>query len=154
MKIIVDIPTYDGNSLDVIWETGSKYRISVNDNNVVKERLVFIKKHNKLWDIDEIREYESLDEDWFSEDFGFPIIIRFDYTPEEHIECEHPSVHLTISNHVSCRIPVKGVISFSEFVEFILLHFYNYKLKTKCKHFENNEIITELEKTMLHLNWK
>ena len=35
MKIIVDIPNYDGNGLDVIWETGSKYSVSVEANNVV-----------------------------------------------------------------------------------------------------------------------
>lgn len=35
MKIIVDIPNYDGNGLDIIWETGSKYAISVEGKNVV-----------------------------------------------------------------------------------------------------------------------
>ena len=35
MKIYVDIPDYDGNGLDVIWENDAKYSISVNDNNVV-----------------------------------------------------------------------------------------------------------------------
>ena len=35
MKIYVDIPDYDGNGLDVIWENNAKYSISVNDNYVV-----------------------------------------------------------------------------------------------------------------------
>lgn len=35
MKIIVDIPSYDGDGVDVIWEDGSKYSINVNSNNVV-----------------------------------------------------------------------------------------------------------------------
>lgn len=34
-KINIDIPNYDGNGLDVIWEEGSKYSISVHDNSVV-----------------------------------------------------------------------------------------------------------------------
>ena len=29
MKITLDIPCYDGNALDVVWETGSKYAINV-----------------------------------------------------------------------------------------------------------------------------
>lgn len=35
MKIIVDIPQYDGNGLDIIWDAGSKYTINVQENNVV-----------------------------------------------------------------------------------------------------------------------
>ena len=35
MKIILDIPDYDGDSIDVVWEDGSNYFIMVNDNNVV-----------------------------------------------------------------------------------------------------------------------
>ncbi len=35
MKIILDIPDYDGDSLDVVWENGSKYAINIDDNNVV-----------------------------------------------------------------------------------------------------------------------
>lgn len=35
MQITVDIPNYDGNGLDVIWETDSKYAISIKNNNVV-----------------------------------------------------------------------------------------------------------------------
>ena len=35
MRIILDIPDYDGDSLDVVWENGSKYAINIDDNNVV-----------------------------------------------------------------------------------------------------------------------
>lgn len=35
MKISIDIPDYDGNALDVIWEPDSKYEVSVSDNSVV-----------------------------------------------------------------------------------------------------------------------
>ena len=45
-----------------------------------------MKKHNKIWDAEEINEYESIDEDWFAEDFGVPIILRIDYTPDDLVE--------------------------------------------------------------------
>ena len=35
MKITVEIPDYDGNGLDVIWEPGAKYAIRVEANSVV-----------------------------------------------------------------------------------------------------------------------
>ena len=48
MKVTLDIPNYDGNGIDVVWETGSKYAISIADNNVVisanKNALVSIAK--------------------------------------------------------------------------------------------------------------
>lgn len=125
----------------------------VSGNNVIKERLVFMKKHNKIWDAKEIEEYESIDADWFAEDFGVPIILRIDYAPDEHVECNHAITHLTLSNHESCRIPMKGIVSFSEFVSFVLFHFYNIKLELSTWHFDNSETITELEKKMIHMNW-
>lgn len=45
-----------------------------------------MKKHNKIWDAEEIKEYESNDEDRFTEDFGVPIILRIDYTPDDLVE--------------------------------------------------------------------
>lgn len=48
MKITLDIPDYDGNGIDVVWETGSKYAINIDDNSVVisanKNALVSIAK--------------------------------------------------------------------------------------------------------------
>ena len=35
MEIVVNIPDYDENGLDVTWETDSKYEIKVEGNNVV-----------------------------------------------------------------------------------------------------------------------
>ncbi len=58
MRIMVDIPDYDGNGLDVIWETNSKYVIRVQNNDVVisanKSGLISLAKqmlymaHNNL----------------------------------------------------------------------------------------------------------
>ena len=35
MKIIIDIPIYDGNGIDVIWEDGAKYTINSNESGFV-----------------------------------------------------------------------------------------------------------------------
>ena len=35
MKIIIDLPDYDGNATDIIWESGSKYAINIEEPNVV-----------------------------------------------------------------------------------------------------------------------
>lgn len=35
MNINLNIPDYDGNALDVIWEQNSKYSIQIDKNNVV-----------------------------------------------------------------------------------------------------------------------
>ena len=35
MKIILDLPNYDGNALDVIWEEGSTYLLEVNGNSAI-----------------------------------------------------------------------------------------------------------------------
>ena len=48
MRLVIDIPDYDGNSLDVIWEADSKYEISVQKNSVVisanKDGLISLAK--------------------------------------------------------------------------------------------------------------
>ena len=125
----------------------------VNGNEVIKERLVFMKKHNKIWDIGEIKDYEKDDIDWFVED-GVPIMLRIDYAPDDHKECDHAATHLTISNHESCRIPMKGIVTFSEFVRFVLFHFYDIKLNLKTCRSSAGATITELEKEMIHINWE
>lgn len=125
---------------------------TVDGNNVIKERLVFMKKHNKIWDAKEIEEYEILEEDWFTEE-GVPIMLRIDYAPDEHKECDHAATHLTISNHESCRIPMKGIVTFSEFVRFVLFHFYNIKMDMRICRSSVGDTITELEKAMMHVSW-
>lgn len=58
----------------------------ISGSNFIKERLAFMKKHNKIWDAEEIKEYESNDEDRFTEDFGVPIMLRIDYSPDDLVE--------------------------------------------------------------------
>lgn len=126
----------------------------IDGDTIIKERLVFIKKHNKIWDIDEIDEYDAFEEDWFSEEDGIPILMRIDYDPQEHRECEHASSHLTLSNHESCRIPMKQAVTFSEFIRFILIHFYNKQLQKTEYRLNGPEDITAAEKKMIHINWE
>lgn len=163
-SIVYDKHITSGELIDTLL-TGQQYSILLYDKSliqaefivkgkdIVKERLVFMKKHNKIWEPNEIKEYENNDEDWFAEDFGVPIMFRIDYAPEDHIECDHAATHLTISNHESCRIPMKGIVTFSEFVRFILLHIYDIKLDLKVCRSNAEDTITELEKQMIHMNW-
>lgn len=129
----------------------AEYEIS--NDKIVKERLVFMKKHNKIWDFKEIEAYEAEDKDWFMEEEGVPIMLRIDYAPDDHIEGEHAATHLTLSNQECCRIPIKGIVTFSEFVRFVLLHFYDIKLDKAVFRFDEEDTITSLEKQMMHINW-
>lgn len=126
----------------------------IKDEKIIKERLVFMKRHNKIWNIDEIYECEELEQDWFSEEKGIPIVFRIDYAPDDHIDGDHSATHLTLSNHQSCRVPIKGIVTFSEFVRFILLHFYDIKMDLKQCRSDMDDTITQLEKQMVHINWE
>lgn len=123
------------------------------ENELVKERLFFMKRHNKIWNIKEIDESEKLDQDWFSEQDGIPIVFRIDFAPNDHEELNHAATHATLSNHECCRIPIKGIVTFSEFVRFILFHFYEIKLDLKENRSGTNDTITDLEKKLVHISW-
>ncbi len=126
---------------------------TIENEEIKKARLVFMKMHNKIWKQEEIDECEILEQDWFADEKGVPIMFRVDCDVKAHKECEHAMTHLTLSNHDTCRIPMKGIPTFSEFIRFILFHFYNIKLDLKKSKFEFGETITELEKKMIHLHW-
>lgn len=126
---------------------------SVCGNQITKERLVFIKKHNRVWGKEEIAEAEVSDIDWFTEEEGIPVFLRFDFDLSNHIECDHPISHLTIGNNDICRIPVQNAISFSEFMCFVLRHFYGIKLSIEPYRQKESPSITELEKKMIHMGW-
>ena len=125
----------------------------ISNGEIAKERLVFLKKHNRIWTKEEIIDADEEDEDWFADEESVPLFIRVDYDPSNHIECEHAISHLTLSNHESCRIPLQDALSFSEFIGFILLHFYGYKLSIAPYRMEKPCSISELERKMIHLGW-
>lgn len=35
MKINLDIPDYDGNAIDIVWENKSDYKVEINEREVV-----------------------------------------------------------------------------------------------------------------------
>ena len=126
----------------------------IQNGEIAKERLLFLKKHNKIWKLEEINVADAEDRDWFDNEEGIPICIRIDYDPENHVECDHAATHLTLSNNEKCRIPIQNVITFSEFIRFILLHFYGEKLDIPQYRIEQDNTITELERKMIHIGWK
>ena len=127
----------------------------IRDNEIIKERLVFMKKHNVIWNPDEINELEANDEHWFDVETGIPIVFRIDYDPSPGVfkEIDHPKTHFTLSNHESCRIPIRGIVTFSEFMRFVLKHYYEKDIDVGQYRLEE-ETITENEKKWIHINWK
>ena len=133
-----------------------QFEFIVENNEIIKQRLLFIKKHNKVLDKREIAEIESDPDtdffDYFFENRGIPTMLRIDFDKENHVECIHPASHMTISNNKSCRIPMKGIISCTEFIKLILFHFYGIKVDDKVISY-NVETIAESEKKMIHIDW-
>lgn len=125
----------------------------IDDDVLVKERLVFLKKHNRIWDKAEIYAADAEDEDWFADEESVPTFLRIDYDPSNHIECDHPVSHLTLANNESCRIPIQEAVSFSEFIRFVLFHFYNIKLAIGTHRIKKESTITDLERKMMHISW-
>ena len=129
----------------------AEFRIA--DGEIIKERLVFMKKHNRIWTKDEINYADSEDVDWFADEESIPTFLRIDYDPSSHIECEHPIAHLTLANNESCRIPIQDAVTFSEFIRFVLFHFYGIKLEKSTYWLDKESTITDLERKMLHISW-
>lgn len=133
-----------------------QFEFIVENNEIIKQRLLFIKKHNKILDKEDIADIENTPDtdffDYFFDDKGIPTMLRVDMDKENHEECTHPISHMTISNNKTCRIPMRGIISCTEFTKLILLHFYGIKVENKQMNF-NIDTIVEAEKRMIHLNW-
>ncbi len=129
----------------------AEYKIE--NEQIMKARLVFMKMHNRIWEQEEIDESEYLEQDWFAEEKGVPIMIRIDCDVKEHVDGEHAVTHLTLSNHETCRIPMKEIPTFSEFIRFILFHFYGMQFELTEHRFDFDETITEFEKRMIHMYW-
>lgn len=129
-----------------------QFEYQVQNDKIIKERLVFIKKHNKVWKKQEIENAELTSDEWFDDTIGFPIVLRIDYDEEHYESLLHPKVHFTISNHEHCRIPVKSFIPISDFMQFVLYHFYALDIN-----FNNNisfpSFLSTEEKKVFHFDW-
>ena len=51
------------------------------------------------------------------------------------------------------EIDMKQAVTFSEFVRFILFHFYDVQLQKSEYRLDSSEDITASEKKMIHINW-
>lgn len=126
---------------------------TIDEGEVIKERLIFMKKHNRIWDKEEISMADAEDGDWFADEESVPTFLRIDYDPSNHVECEHPAAHLTLANNESCRIPIQDVVTFSGFIRFVLLHFYGIKLDMGTYWLDKESTITDKERKMMHVSW-
>lgn len=141
---------YDKSILQVEYTTRS--------NKIVKQKLQFIKKCNKVRTIKEIENLEGEvteveGSNWFEEESGIPVILRVDYDPENHKDIHHAKSHFVISNVKDCRIPMSRNLSLSKFTELILHQVYNdYRFKFGNFVVHEDEI-TKNEKLVMHLNW-
>lgn len=134
-----------------------QFECIVNDNKIEKMRMVFLKKDNIIWEIEKINFYESQEDEqdnWFEISYGIPIMIRVDYDPSEYVDGFHSKSHLTLSNSQNCRIPMKTYFMFSEFVEFILINFYNIQIEKSPVCYNNCIEISDSELKMYHINWE
>ena len=53
----------------------------------------------------------------------FPI--RFDYSPAQRSDVNHPAAHMTLGQYENCRIPVAGPLAPNSFGMFIIRNFYH-----------------------------
>ena len=132
-----------------------QFEFEIYNGKIIKERFVFIKKQNKLWNKEEISflDNDELAEDWFIDEIGIPIIIRVDFDENNYVEMKHPKSHMTISNYDECRIPMQGPISISKFVNFVLNIFYNDDIEVLDCIYDEIITISNKEKELLHFEW-
>ncbi len=154
-EIISDLQACKQYSLLLYDKSIIQAEYILDDDNLTKSRLLFVKLQNKVWRKEELDELmndpNNLDE-CLDEPIGFPIMIRMDYDPENHVECEHPKSHMTLNNLEECRIPLKAPLSLGSFAEFVFWQVYHIRTPDlKCVHF--GQTITDLEKEMVHFYW-
>lgn len=141
---------YDNSILQVEY--------TIESNTIVKQRMQFIKKANKVMTIKEIQDLESEytgveGSNWFEEVSGIPVFLRVDYDPKNHIDLFHAKSHFVISNLKECRIPMKCNLSLSKFVELIVHQIYNDYSFSIVDNLVHKDEITEKEKLVMHINW-
>lgn len=90
--------------------------------------------------------------------------LRFDYSPDNYREGEHPRAHLHIGFGNESRIPIKAPLTAISFFRFLLKHFYSTSFKSFqdflakegascCKEKEYPDCISDLEKMDLHVSF-
>lgn len=140
----------DGKEFNILLNDKSiiQFEFECVDGRIKKERFIYVRPFNHIDFLSE--EYDDFD--WFEIDDGIPIVIRVDY--DEKDIPNHPKSHATLNNIEYCRIPLKGPISVTSFISFILSMFYGLSYNGEVFDYANYETITEEEKKQVHLNWE
>lgn len=130
----------------------------INSNEIVKQRLQYIKKSSRVRSISEIRQLEGEfteveGSNWFEEESGIPVFLRVDYDPENHEDLYHARSHFVFSNVKDCRIPMARNLSLAKFVELILHQIYNEYSFNINDILDHSDEITDNEKLFMHFNW-
>lgn len=140
--------------------TGKEYNILLKDRSIIqfefecenglitKERFIYIRPFNTTDFVND--EYDDCD--WFEMGYEIPLIIRIDYDIED--KPNHPKAHATINNIKYCRIPLKGPISVTNFMNFILNMFYGENYMGESFSYASKITITSAEKKKFHINWE
>lgn len=79
--------------------------------------------------------------------------LYLDANPDVYKECDHAKAHFHLGNQEQCRIPLKGPVAFSDFVNFIMLHFYDQKINVPKTNY-TDQTISFKEQKMIHIFWE
>lgn len=130
-----------------------------NNNKIQNHRLSFYPSHS-------LQEFQNnpdiyLDDDLYADIIDeriIPFPIRFDFDCLNNEIIEHPKSHLTLGQYKKCRIPVSSALTPYQFINFILMNFYNtfynnkYDIKIGSYKDCFNNCIHEKERELLHFN--
>lgn len=152
MGILLDKKEYN----ILLYDKGIiQLEFTVKEGLIIKERFIYINKQSNIFKLEEIIEMDNDENnfDWYNEFNGIPVLIRMDYDKDYEDKLDHPMSHLTISNCECCRIPMKGPMSISMFINFILNMFYDEKINNISTNYSELETLREIEKDNLYLYW-
>lgn len=132
-----------------------QFELMIENGEIIKERFIYINKQNGMYNIEQIKKMENDENnvDWYEEINGIPVLIRMDYDKVYDEDSIHPMSHFTISNCDCCRIPMKGPMSISMFVNFILNMFYNDNVDGIKTIYDKKETLKKCDKDKLYLYW-
>lgn len=122
----------------------------VYDEIIISHRLVFFPSPYLP---DFAREYDSsYREDQYFQDIysrvkvAFPL--RFDFSPDQHVDIHHPKSHLTLGDFKCCRIPVVSSIYPRSFFKFVLDNFYKTDDIEHSSRLPNSKICSRQEESI------
>lgn len=132
------------------------------NNKLLEHKLAFLPNPN-------LDPYDFIPDDYENDELfldiisrkivSFPLHFDYDSSEDSFIDILHPRSHLSLGQHIDCRIPVVSPITPYIFISFIIRNFYHQAYK---KYFNESILlssnkfnyysITNNEKKILHLN--